>query len=174
MSFLEKLQDIDTFIFDVDGIFTDGTMLITENGDYLRSMNTKDGFAVKYAIQQGYKVIIITGGSSKGVVTRFKRLGVEDIFDGIENKIDVLRQQVDLFGLDLGKTLYMGDDIPDYECMRWVHLPACPCDAVHEIQEVAQYISPFAGGKGCVRDVIEKVLRVHDKWAAANTKTNFN
>ncbi|MCP4439641.1 MAG: HAD hydrolase family protein [Aureispira sp.] len=164
MSFLPKLHDINTFIFDVDGVLTDGSVYILENGSQLRKMNTRDGFAIKYAIEQGYKVIIITGGKSQGVVKRLKGLGVKEIYSGIHDKLEVLMELVDIYGLDLGKTLYMGDDMPDYEGMRVVHLATCPDNAAHEIREISQYISPFKGGEGCVRDVVEKVLRVQGKW----------
>lgn len=164
MSFLSKLHDIKTFIFDVDGVLTDSSLYILENGQLLRKMNTRDGFAIKYAIEQGYQVIIITGGKSQGVVKRLEGLGVKDIHIGIHDKLEVIMELVEVYGLDLGKTLYMGDDIPDYESMRVVHLATCPDNAAHEIREISQYISPIKGGEGCVRDVIEKVLRVQRKW----------
>jgi 3-deoxy-D-manno-octulosonate 8-phosphate phosphatase (KDO 8-P phosphatase) len=164
MSYLDKLHHITTFIFDVDGVFTDSSLYVLENGTLLRKMNSKDGFALRYAIEQGYRTIIITGGQSKGTVERFKALGVQEIYHSQRNKIDALEELVQVYGLNLGQVLYMGDDLPDYECMRLVHLPTCPADAVPEIMELAQYVSPYAGGQGCVRDVIEKVLRVQGKW----------
>ncbi len=166
MSFLDKLQDIDTFIFDVDGVLTDAMVRVEEDGTLLRSMNTKDGFAMNYAINLGYKIYIITGSRSQGVILRLKGLGLseENIFHSTLEKLDVLRRLVHSGKVKLDNCLYMGDDIPDYAPMRLVHLSTCPQDAVHEIKEIAQYISPFAGGRGCVRDIIEKVLRVQGKW----------
>ncbi|MCH2045201.1 MAG: HAD hydrolase family protein [Saprospiraceae bacterium] len=166
MSFLNKLHDISTFIFDVDGVLTDGSVYAFEDGNLMRKMNTKDGFAIRHAIKQGYRIIIITGGRSEGVVKRLKRLGIEDVYYGIQNKIDTLKQLINLYSIDLGRVLYMGDDLPDYECMRLCHLATCPSDAVHEIKEISQYISPIDGGQGCVRDVIEKVLRVQKQWVS--------
>lgn len=166
MSFLNKLHDISTFIFDVDGVLTDGSVYAFEDGNLMRKMHTKDGFAIKHAIKQGYRIIIITGGSSEGVVKRLKKLGVEDVYYGIHNKLETLKQLINLYSIDLGRVLYMGDDLPDYECMRLCHLATCPSDAVHEVQEISQYISPLNGGQGCVRDVIEKVLRVQKQWVS--------
>lgn len=166
MSFLTHLHDIDTFIFDVDGVLTDAIVRVEEDGQLLRSMNTKDGFAIKHALSQGYKVLIITGGKSRGVQIRMAGLGVpkEDIYLGADDKLAVLRRLVNADELKLENCLYMGDDIPDYGSMRLVLLATCPKDAVHEIKEISQYVSPFDGGRGCVRDVIEKVLRVQGKW----------
>jgi len=164
MNYLEKFRDIDTFIFDVDGVLTNSELLVLESGKLLRKMSTRDGYAIKRAVQQGYQVCIITGGKSSGVVTRLEGLGVEHIYKGISNKIDALDEFVHTYDIDLGKVLYMGDDLPDYEVMRRVGLPACPQDAAHEIIEIAQYISTLKGGEGCARDVIEKVLRLHGKW----------
>jgi len=164
VNFLEKLNDINTFIFDVDGVLTNGELLILENGQLLRKMNTRDGYAMKKAAQAGYNVCIITGGKSEGVKTRLEGLGITDIFINIENKREVYSEYIRRNGINADNVLYMGDDLPDYAVMRLVGLPACPADAAHEISELAAYISPYDGGKGCVRDIIEKVLRLHGKW----------
>ena len=164
MNLLEKFRDIHTFIFDVDGVFTDGGVLITEDGSLLRQMNVRDGYAVKHALEAGYRICIITGGNSPGVKSRLNKLGIEEVYSGIHDKISTYNKIVANHQLDEGGILYMGDDVPDYEVMRRVGLPACPKDAVQEINEVAYYISPLKGGKGCVRDVIEKVMRLHEKW----------
>lgn len=163
-SILADFKKIESFIFDVDGVFTDSSLLITEKGELLRTMNSRDGFAVKHAINQGYKVIIITGGTSEGVRVRLKGLGVDHIFIGVQDKEAVLRQLVDKEIVDLSKAIYMGDDIPDLGVMKKVFLPVCPADAATEIQGVSRYVSPINGGRGCVREVIETTLRVQDKW----------
>ncbi|KAA3639292.1 MAG: 3-deoxy-D-manno-octulosonate 8-phosphate phosphatase [Bacteroidetes bacterium] len=164
MNLLESFKDVHTFIFDVDGVLTDGNLLITESGELLRTMNVRDGYAMKRALQAGYLVCIITGGNSLGVNDRLRALGINEIHSGINNKIAVYNQIVDQHNLEEGGILYLGDDMPDYEVMRRVGLPACPKDAIREIKEIATYISPMEGGKGCVRDVIEKVLRLNGDW----------
>ncbi len=164
MNLLEKFRDIHTFIFDVDGVFTNSDLLILENGNLLRKMNVRDGYAVKRAIKSGYRICIITGGTSSGVVTRLESLGISDIYSGINDKLDTFEEFVITYDLDTSGILYMGDDIPDYEPMRRAGLPCCPQDAANEIVDVSQYISPKNGGDGCVRDVIEKVLKLHGKW----------
>ncbi len=164
MNYLEKFREVDTLIFDVDGVLTNSQLLVQEDGALLRSMNTRDGFALKKAVREGYRVVIITGGSSQGVVKRLEGLGVTEIFYGIENKLKTFTSFIRANGIDAGSVLYMGDDIPDYEVMRLVGLPVCPHDAAQEILQIAQYVSPHNGGEGCVRDVIEKVLKLADKW----------
>jgi 3-deoxy-D-manno-octulosonate 8-phosphate phosphatase (KDO 8-P phosphatase) len=166
MSFLNKLNNIQNFIFDIDGVFTDGSVLIQDDGSLLRMMNTKDGFALKHASQQGYEIFVITGGKSTGVLTRPELLGVkkENIFTDCHDKLSVLKQLVAERNLDLSKSAYMGDDIPDYGPMCYVHLPCCPADAIPEIRALAQYVSPINGGNGCVRDLLEKVMKVQGKW----------
>jgi 3-deoxy-D-manno-octulosonate 8-phosphate phosphatase (KDO 8-P phosphatase) len=164
MNQLENFKSIRSFVFDVDGVFTNSQILVTEEGALLRSMSVRDGFAVKNAIREGYPVCIITGGYSEGVVHRLKGLGVRDVFSGVQDKLPVLKSYVEAYNLDLETILYMGDDLPDYEAMRRVGLPTCPSDAVREIKEFSRYISPFDGGHGCVRDVIEKVMRLQGTW----------
>jgi 3-deoxy-D-manno-octulosonate 8-phosphate phosphatase (KDO 8-P phosphatase) len=166
MSFLSNLADIHTFIFDVDGVLTNGDVLVQDNGQLLRQMNTKDGYAIKTALNTGFRVVIITGGNSLGVKLRLMGLGVaeKDIHLGAHDKRAVLRRLVQEDDLDLAHAVYMGDDLPDYAPMRLVLIATCPNDAVPEIQQIAHYCSPIAGGKGCARDIIEKVLRVQEKW----------
>jgi 3-deoxy-D-manno-octulosonate 8-phosphate phosphatase (KDO 8-P phosphatase) len=164
MNLLEPFNEINTFIFDVDGVLTDSNLLITEKGELLRTMNVRDGYAMKRALETGYRICIITGGNSSGVNDRLKGLGITEIHSGISNKVAVYNQIVEHHELEEAGILYLGDDMPDYEVMRRVGLPACPKDAIREIKEISSYISPFEGGKGCVRDVIEKVLRLHDVW----------
>lgn len=164
MNYLEKFKDINTFIFDVDGVLTNSNLLILENGALLRTMNVRDGYAIKKAVEKGYRVCIITGGQSKGVKLRLEALGVTDIFDGISDKLDTYLKYIKAHDINPDTIMYMGDDLPDYEVMRHVGLPVCPMNAAHEISAFAQYISPLKGGEGCVRDVIEKVMRLHDYW----------
>jgi 3-deoxy-D-manno-octulosonate 8-phosphate phosphatase (KDO 8-P phosphatase) len=164
MNYLEQFKSVKTFIFDVDGVLTNSQLLVTEAGELLRFMNVRDGYAIKKAVRAGYRVCIITGGASEGVVKRLEGLEVNDIFWGVSDKVEVFLSYVRSNQLETGAILYMGDDLPDYEVMRLVGLPACPADAAQEILEVAQYISPKKGGEGAVRDVIEKVLKLNDEW----------
>lgn len=166
MNFLENLHDINTFIFDVDGVLTDSSVLIRDDGKLYRTMNTKDGFAIKHAVRQGYNFFIISGGKEYGLLNRLKNLGIseENIFLNVQDKLPVLKTLVKNGRIDLSRSSFMGDDIPDYALMRTVLLPTCPSDAVQEIKEISRYISPFEGGKGCARDLISKVLKVQGKW----------
>lgn len=161
---LSKFKDITTLIFDVDGVLTNSGVLVLENGQLLRTMSIRDGYALKKAVESGFNVVIITGGKSEGVVKRLQRLGVADIYYGISNKLEVLEDYMYNYELTPAEVLYMGDDIPDLACMQKVGLPVCPMDAAPEIKAVAQYISPVEGGQGCARDVIEKVLKLNGKW----------
>lgn len=164
MNNLEVFRDITTFIFDVDGILTNNLVLVTEIGELLRSMNTRDGYAIKHALEKGYQVAIITGGNSNGVVLRLQGLGIKHIYKGIHNKKEAYKDFLEKTGLKSSEILYMGDDIPDIPVMRLVALAACPKDACPEVIAIANYISPFVGGEGCVRDVIEKVLKLKGHW----------
>ncbi|MDN3493344.1 KdsC family phosphatase [Winogradskyella bathintestinalis] len=168
-SYKEYLADITTFIFDVDGVLTDGTISVTTDGEMLRTMNIKDGFALKTAIDAGFNLCIISGGSNEGVRKRLAGLGIKDIFLGAHNKIEQLTDYLNKHNLSKSQVLYMGDDIPDYPVMKLVGLPCCPQDAVPEIKAISKYVSHRSGGKGAVRDVIEQVLKVQNKWTG-----NFN
>ncbi len=164
MNHLDPFRDIETFIFDVDGVLTDCSVLIMENGQLLRTMNVRDGYAIKMALRHGYRVAIITAGRSQGVELRLKALGVEDVLSGREDKAAAFAELVKKYEINPRKTLYMGDDLPDRETMLKVGFAACPADAVREIRQISNYVSPFKGGSGCVRDVIEKVLRLNGHW----------
>jgi 3-deoxy-D-manno-octulosonate 8-phosphate phosphatase (KDO 8-P phosphatase) len=164
----EKFEAISTFIFDVDGVFTDGNVLVNDEGGMLRVMNTRDGQAVRYAIDAGYKVIVITKGTSPGVRKRFEFLGLIDIYDNLKEKQEAFDHVVEKYSINMDQILYMGDDIPDAALMQQVGLPCAPADAAVEILSIAKYISPLKGGQGCVRDVIEKVMRLHHKWPTVN------
>jgi len=163
-NFKELLGQVKAFAFDIDGVFTDGTIIIHPSGELLRTSNTRDGYAVHVAVEQGFPVAIISGGKSDAVQERFQGLGVTDIYFGITDKLEALEDFRFKYGLELSNILYMGDDLPDYEVMQHVGIPTCPRDAVPEIQQISAYISTFTGGKGCVRDVIEQALRVNGKW----------
>jgi 3-deoxy-D-manno-octulosonate 8-phosphate phosphatase (KDO 8-P phosphatase) len=164
MNQLEKFKEIRTFIFDVDGVLTNNEVLVTEDGQLLRTMNVRDGYAIKHAIESGYRVCIITGGRSEGVRKRLEMLGVEDIYVNRQEKLEAYEEYIQAYELDEGEILYMGDDLPDYPVMRRVGFPVCPNDAAYELLEIAQYVSPFAGGMGCARDVIQKVMLLHGTW----------
>ncbi len=164
MSLLELFKPIKTFVFDVDGVLAIDTMIVMPDGELIRSMNSKDGYAMQLAIKKGYRIIIITGGNSEAVQLRLQKLGVKDIFLGIKNKKEKLKEFIRQYRLNVDEILYMGDDIPDYEVMQSVALPCCPADAVPEIKQISKYISPSNGGYGCSRDVIEKVLKLNGHW----------
>ncbi len=163
-SYKEYLANITTFIFDVDGVLTDGTITVTTDGEMLRTMNIKDGFALKTAVDTGFNVCIISGGSNEGVRKRLAGLGIKDIFLGAHHKIEQLEQYLSEKKVSTAEVLYMGDDIPDYPVMKLVGLPCCPQDAVPEIKSISKYVSHKNGGKGAVRDVIEQVLKVQNLW----------
>jgi len=163
-SYKEYLANITTFIFDVDGVLTDGTITITTTGEMLRSMSIKDGFALKTAVDAGFNVCIISGGSNEGVRKRLAGLGIKDIYLGAHNKTEQLNDYMTKYNISKQQVLYMGDDIPDYPVMKLAGLPCCPQDAVAEIKAISKYISHKNGGKGAVRDVIEQVLKVRNKW----------
>lgn len=163
-SYKEYLEHITTFIFDVDGVLTDGIITLTTSGEMLRSMHIKDGFAMKTALDAGFNVCIISGGSNEGVRVRLRNLGITDIYLGVHNKIEQFDKYLDIYNIKAENVLYMGDDIPDFPVMKLVGLPCCPQDAVPEIKTISKYVSHKLGGKGAVRDVIEQVLKVQDKW----------
>jgi 3-deoxy-D-manno-octulosonate 8-phosphate phosphatase (KDO 8-P phosphatase) len=165
ISYKQLLATINTFIFDVDGVLTNGMLTIMPDGELVRHMNVKDGYALKNALNKGYRVCIISGGTNEGVRTRLAALGIEDIYLGAHDKIKQYQDLIKKYNLQPENVLYMGDDVPDYPVMKVVGLAACPNDAVREIQEVSNYISDKKGGEGCVRDVIEQVLRVQQNWA---------
>ena len=162
-SFKSILNQIDTFIFDVDGVLTDGTVLLYK-GEVIRSMNSKDSYALQYAAKLGYSIFVITGGDSKEVKVGLEGTGVKEVVLTSVNKVKVFKDLSEKYNIDAGKVLYMGDDIPDCELMKMVALPCCPKDSAVEIRQIAKYVSPIDGGKGCVRDIIEQTLRVQGKW----------
>ena len=163
-SYKEIMNDITTFVFDVDGVLTDGSVNISPTGEMLRKMNIRDGYAMKAAIESGYNVCIISGGSNEGVRKKKKNLGITDIHLGSPDKVETFKEYCELYSISPEKVLYMGDDIPDFHVMQLVGLPTCPQDAAPEIKSISNYISHVNGGKGAVRDVIEQVMKVQGKW----------
>ncbi|NBL64320.1 HAD-IIIA family hydrolase [Flavobacterium sp. NST-5] len=163
-SYKEIMNQITTFIFDVDGVLTDGSVHVTQSGEMLRVMNIRDGFAMKAAVESGYNVCVISGGSSEGVRIRLRNLGITDIHLACPDKVENFKEYIDIYNIFPEQVLYMGDDIPDFHVMKLVGLPTCPQDASPEIKEISQYISHKNGGRGAVRDVIEQVMRVQGKW----------
>lgn len=163
ISYKEKLNDIKTFIFDVDGVLTDGSVLLLQ-GEVVRTLNSRDGYALQYAAKKGYNIFIITGGNSPSVKDRLENLGAKEVVLRAKNKLDHYNRLKQDYGFEDSEVLYMGDDIPDYEVLQKVGVSTCPQDAAVEIKTICDYQSPFGGGQHCVRDVIEQTLRVQDKW----------
>ncbi len=164
MNVLSKFKPIKTFVFDVDGVLTDGNLLVLADGQQARQMNIKDGYALQLAIKKGYRVLVISGGSDDAVKQRLEKLGVTDVYLKVENKKEKLTSYVEQHHLQWNEILFMGDDIPDHSAMQLVALPCCPADAVSEIKQLAVYISNSNGGNGCARDVIEKVMKLNGHW----------
>lgn len=163
ISYKEKLAKITTFIFDVDGVLTTGEVILTD-GKVIRTMHSKDGYALQYAIKMGFRILIITGGNSVDVKERLLGLGVNEVFLSSHTKTVTYEKCKEKYGFTDEQVLYMGDDIPDYHVMQQVGVATCPQDAAIEIKNISDYQSPIFGGKGCVRDVIEQTMRVQDKW----------
>jgi 3-deoxy-D-manno-octulosonate 8-phosphate phosphatase (KDO 8-P phosphatase) len=166
---LHQFKNINTIVLDVDGVLTDGTLLVMPGGLMVRRMNIKDGYALQLAVKKGYHVAIISGGDSPEVKERLLKLGVTDVYMKVQDKLSVLQDYLLLNDLDAASTAYMGDDIPDYDVMKVVALPSCPADAASEIKVIAAYVSPLNGGAGCVRDLIEKIMRVRGDWSEDTT-----
>ena len=163
-NYKEKLKKITTFMFDYDGVMTDGALILQHEGNPLRSANVKDGYVLQLAIKLGYNIVIISGGFSQSVENRFGALNITDVFLGVKDKVVVFNKYIKEHNIDLNQIVYMGDDIPDYKVMKKVGVPVCPADASEEIKDISIYISDKNGGKGCVRDIIEQVLKVQGNW----------
>lgn len=168
MNYKTKLAHIELFAFDYDGVFTDGIVLLMPDGSQVRQASTRDGFAIQWAVKQGLKLALLTGGHEKSVATRLNKLGVEEVLLGCEDKLVSLKSLCEKLQIPLDKVAYMGDDIPDLVAMKEVGLAACPEDAVEEVRNVAHYISPKPGGKGCVRDLLEQAMRLKGLWSSEN------
>lgn len=163
-NYKEKLKKITTFMFDYDGVMTDGALILQHEGNPLRSANVKDGYVLQLAIKLGYNIVIISGGFSQSVENRFGALNITDVFLGVKDKVIVFNEYIKEHNIELDQIVYMGDDIPDYKVMKMVGVPVCPADASEEIKDISIYISDKNGGKGCVRDIIEQVLKVQGNW----------
>lgn len=164
---LTLLKKIKCFVFDVDGVLTNGSLLIMPGGLMARSMNIKDGYAIQLAIKKGYKIWVISGGNSEEVKDRLNKLGVEEVYMKISDKAALLKELSILHKVAFSEILYMGDDMPDYEAMQLVGMAACPADAVGEIKSIASYKTVAKGGEGCAREVIEQTLKLNDDWDLA-------
>ncbi|WP_423128418.1 KdsC family phosphatase [Gaoshiqia sp. Z1-71] len=162
--FKDKLKQIKAFVFDIDGVLSCDTSPLNEEGDPVRTANVKDGYALRNALNMNYQIGIITGGAIDRVRLRYEKLGVPHIYMGVRDKVQPLSDFMEKTGLKADEVLYMGDDLIDYQIMSLVGFPCCPLDAVHEIKEISLYISDKKGGEGCVRDVIEQVMRAQDTW----------
>ncbi len=169
LSYKQLMNNISTFILDVDGVLTDSSVHITSTGEMLRTMNIRDGYAMKAAVENGFRLIVISGGSNEGVRIRLQNLGISDIHLAVNDKARMFQEICDMYGVSRENVLYMGDDLPDFHAMKLAGLAACPQDSVPEIKRISQYISHRNGGQGAVRDVIEQVMKVQGKWM-----TNFN
>ena len=161
MNLIEKFKLITTFILDVDGVLTDGTIYVFESGEQVRRMSIKDGFALQLAVKKGYRILIISGGNSTAVNMRLTKLGITDIFMGVTDKRSRVLQYLSDHNLKKEEVLFMGDDVPDYVVMKEVGLPIAPADEVQEVKRAATYITYAKVGKGCVLEVMEKVLKLH-------------
>ncbi len=161
---LEKFKYITCFVFDVDGVLTDGNLLVLPDGVMARRMNIKDGYALQLAVKKGYEVVIISGGNSPEVFDRLEKLGLRHIFMQVTDKAAVLSAFMSKHQISSEQVLFMGDDMPDLPIMKIVGLPCCPADAAQDIQLAATYISHLKGGEGCCRDVMEKVMRLRGNW----------
>lgn len=168
MNYKSKLHDIKAFVFDFDGVMTDGSVWMYADKETVRCGNIKDGFAIQYAVKKGYIIALISGATSLSINNRMESLGVSQIYTGCANKIETYRKFLVRNKLRESEVLCMGDDIPDFEIMSHCGVAACPADAAEEIKEISDYISLYGGGKGCVRDVIEQVLRLQKKWFHAD------
>lgn len=164
MNVLELFKKVTTFIFDIDGVLTDGTILVLNDGLQARQMHVKDGLGLQMAVKKGYKVFIISGGYSEEAKNRLERLGLNDVHIGIEDKLSFITSLLEKNNLKWEEVLYMGDDLPDLSLLEKAGLSCCPADAVSEVKSMVKYISPLNGGWGCVRDVIEKVLKLNSHW----------
>ena len=163
-NFKQKLTGIKTLLFDVDGVLTNGQVFLMESGEFIRNMNSKDGFALQLAVKKGYRIAIITGGNSQIVKKALQGLGIDDVFLSQHDKLQCYKDYINEHSLNEEEILYMGDDLPDYEVMKRVGIAACPNDSAHEIKEISIYISGRNGGQGCARDIIEQVMRSQGTW----------
>lgn len=168
LNFKEKLNKITTLIFDIDGVFTDNKVLVMENGEVVRNVHSKDGYAIQLAVKKEYRLVVISGGNNVAVKNLLTKSGIQHIFINQHDKLLCYKNFIYENNIQDEQVLYMGDDLPDYEVMNRVGIATCPNDAAVEIKAISLYISPKNGGQGCVRDVIEQVMRVQGTWAIEN------
>lgn len=164
MNLLQQLSQITCFVFDMDGVLTDGTLLILPNAVMARRMNIKDGYALQLAVKKGYTVMVISGGDSPEAKERLLKLGVSQVWMGVKDKLSLLQEQLELRQIPMSQVLFMGDDIPDLALMQSVGFPTCPADAAIDIKNSSKYVSSYKGGEGAVRDVMEQVLKLRGDW----------
>ena len=164
-NFKEDIARVEAFVFDVDGVMTDGGIIPTPEGDFIRRYNAKDGYAIAYALREGFKVCVISGGRGRMLENRLTMLGVTKMYLNCMNKVEALEEFLAENDLDRQSVIYMGDDVPDLECMMRVGIPVCPADAAMEVVEASRYVSEYNGGHGAVRDIVEQVLRAKGCWA---------
>lgn len=172
MNYKEKLKNVKAILLDVDGVLTDGKIMITTQGEMYREMNTKDGYALKAALDAGIKIAIISGGTNEGVRSRLKALGIYDIYLGAHHKMEAYQDLLDSYELAPETILYMGDDMPDIPVMQEVGVACCPQDAVSDVKAISDYVSHKNGGMGCVRDIVEQTLRIQGKWGTFSSAKN--
>ncbi|MCS5663235.1 MAG: HAD-IIIA family hydrolase [Flavobacteriales bacterium] len=173
MNYKTKLKQVKAFVFDCDGVLTDGSVTLMPNGEQVRKMSTRDGYALQLAVKKCYVVAVITGGRSAAVKSRMNRLGIHDVYLACNDKVDALNELMSIYDLDAESILYMGDDMPDFEVMQKVGLPTCPDNAAQEIKNLSDYISHKKGGEGCVRDVIEQTMKIQGKWTNDTSTTSI-
>jgi 3-deoxy-D-manno-octulosonate 8-phosphate phosphatase (KDO 8-P phosphatase) len=164
LNFKQRLNKISTIMFDIDGVITDGKVFVMESGEVLRNLNTKDGYALHLAVQKGYRMCVISGGNNVGIKHLLARTGITDVFINAHDKMAVYEAYITEKGLKEEEVMFVGDDLPDHGIMSRVGLAACPNDAAVEIKAICQYVSPKNGGDGCVRDVLEQIMRVQGNW----------
>lgn len=163
-----RFPQIKAVVLDVDGVLTDGSIVVTTNGEEHRIMNTKDGYALHHASKVGFPVWVISGGKSEGVAVRLKRLGLTEVHFGVENKLSIIHKLMNQYDIKKEELLYMGDDLPDYDAMQMAGIAVCPQDAAPEIKAIAHYIVPIDGGRGCVRHLLRELLQMQGKWFVSN------
>lgn len=173
MSGTPTFNQITTFVFDMDGVLTDGTLLLLPDHTPVRKMHIKDGYALQLAVKKGYRIMVISGSVSEPALLRLKKLGIDSVWMNVQDKKNLLQDLMKQNSLQPNEVLYMGDDLPDYTAMKFCGLPCSPADAVDEIKSISNYISPYAGGKGCVRDVLEKVMRARGDWEHLETVSSL-
>ena len=164
MNYKSKLNQIKAVVLDVDGVLTDGSVILMPDGSMIRTMNTRDGYAMQLAVKQGYHIAIISGGNDESVRSRLRYLGITDVYLASQNKTEDFEDFLFKYGLKAEEVMYMGDDIPDLAVMKLVGLPSCPRNAAPEVRQRSLYVSQIDGGKGCVRDILEQMMKVQGKW----------